>query len=352
MLASHHERSGTGAGGPVVNVTLARRLVGLARHAYLRRDPGLPPNWHPSRVDAFSTPAFTGFAASDEHAAYLVFRGTKLHLDSPDTFQQTLQAWLANLDFAQVAEGDTMVHRGYARELDSVAGLLVEMAGDHAAGGKPLYVTGHSAGGALATLAARRLREAGAPVRAAVVFSAPRVGDRRFAASYPVPLLRIEHRHDLIPHLPLPPSLATLLGHGLVDPLISALDWLQPVLRNVRLAQTEYVHAGQLLYDDGVQALYRIPPGDYLRRFGPLLRQELAADLLRRGPAPDAEAYRAALCPRWATPVPARLMDGVRLPATLTQILRQARARRLDFLQDHHIDGALAFVGRIERAVG
>ena len=49
--------------------------------------------------------------------------------------------------------------------------------------------------------------------------------------------------------------------------------------------------------------------------------------------------------------VPARLMDGVRLSATLTQILRQARLRRLDFMLDHHIDGALAFVDRIERNV-
>ena len=339
-------------GRPVVNVRLARRLVALARRAYVQLDPAVPLGWQPRRVDAFATPSFTGFAASDEHAAYLVFRGTRLHMESSGTLQHSLQAWLTNLDFAQVPEGDTLVHRGYARELDSVSSKLTKMARDHAAGGKPLYVTGHSAGGALATLAARRLHESGTPVRAALVFSAPRVGDRRFAATYPVPLLRIEHRHDLIPHLPLPPSLAKLVGHGLLDPLIASLDWLEPVLRGARVAQTEYVHAGQLLYDDGAQALYRIPPGEYLRRFGPLLRQELAADLLGRGQGPDAQAYRAALCPHWATPVPARLMDGVRLPTTLAQILRQARARQLQFLQDHHIDGALAFVDRIERAVG
>ena len=45
-------------------------------------------------------------------------------------------------------------------------------------------------------------------------------------------------------------------------------------------------------------------------------------------------------------------MDGVRLPATLAQIGRQVRQRRLDFLLDHHIDGALAFIDRIERAAG
>jgi hypothetical protein len=245
-----------------------------------------------------------------------------------------------------------MVHRGYARELDALGGLLHEMAGDHAMGGKPVYVTGHSAGGALATLAARRLHAAGTDVRAAVVLSAPRVGDRRYAASYPVPLLRIEHRHDLIPHLPLPPSLAGLLGRALVDPLIEAAGWLSPLLSGARVGGTEYVHAGELLYDDGAATLYRVPPGHWLRRFAPLVLRELQADLLGRGAGPDADAYRAAACPRWATPVPARLMDGVRLPATLAQIGRQLRARRHDFLLDHHVDGALALVERIERAAG
>ena len=334
-----------------MNVVLARRLVGLARRAYLRADPDLAALWQPSRVDAFATPAFSGFAASDDQAAYLVFRGTKLHLDSGAMFQRTLQAWLANLDFAQVEAPGGRVHRGYARELDELGGSLVEMARDHALGGKPIYVTGHSAGGALATLAARRLHEAGADVRAAVVFSAPRVGDRRFAATYPVPLLRIEHRHDLIPHLPLPPSLAAVLGRGLIDPLIEAVDWLSPLLAGARVRQTEYVHTGELLYDDGAATLYRVPPGHYLRRFGPILLRELQADLLGRGDAPGAADYRNAACPRWATPVPARVMDGIRLPATLAQIGRQLSQRRLDFLLDHHIDGTAAFIGRIARTV-
>ncbi len=335
-----------------MNVTLARRLVGLARRAYLGAGPAPDGAWQPRQLDAFETPAFTGFAASDDEAAYLVFRGTRLHLDSGDLFRRSIQAWLANLDFAQIQAPGGMVHRGYARELEGVGDRLTEMARDHALGGKPIYVTGHSAGGALATLAARRLHEAGADVRAAVVFSAPRVGDRSFAASYPVPLLRIEHRHDLIPHLPLPPALAAVLGRGLIDPLIEAVDWLSPLLSGARVRQTEYVHAGQLLYDDGASTLYRVPPGHYLRRFGPLLLRELQADVLGRGAPPDAASYRAAACPSWATPVPARVMDGIRLPTTLAQIGRQLRQRRLDFLLDHHIDGATAFVERIERATG
>ena len=194
--------------GRAMNVTLARRLVSLAQRAYARLGSSRAEAWRPRHVDAFTTPAFTGFVASDDHAAYLVFRGTKLDHDNGDLFQRTLQAWLANLDFAQVEEHGAMVHRGYARELDGVSELLLEMARDHALGGKPLYVTGHSAGGALATLAARRLHAAGAPVRAALVFSAPRVGDRRFAASYRYRCCGSSTGTILIPHLPLPPSLA------------------------------------------------------------------------------------------------------------------------------------------------
>ena len=88
-----------------MNVTLARRLVSLARRAYAHADPAAAPSpWQPRHLDAFDTPAFTGFVASDERAAYLVFRGTKLHLDFGDLFRRSLQAWLANLDFAQVEE--------------------------------------------------------------------------------------------------------------------------------------------------------------------------------------------------------------------------------------------------------
>ena len=330
-----------------MNPTLARRLVSLARRAYRGEAADLS-DWRPRHLDLIDTGAFAGFVASDDHAAFLVFRGSALQLGSDDLLRRSLQAWFANLDFAQVEEpGAGMVHRGYARELANLGERLPEMVRDHALGGKPVYVTGHSAGGALAALAARRLHAAGADVRATVLFSAPRVGDRTFAASYPVPLLRIEHRHDLVPHLPLPPSLARLLGRRVLDPLIEAADWLSPLLSGARIAGTEYVHAGELIYDDGASTLYRVPPGHYLRQFGPLLWRELQADLLARGEPPDPAAYRAAACPRWATPVPARLMDGVRLPATLAEIGRQLRRRRLDFLLDHHIDRAQAVIDRI-----
>ena len=338
-----------------MNVTLARRLVGLARRAYARADPAGAAPGSRARSTRSTTPAFTGFAASDEHAAYLVFRGTKLHLDSGDLFRRTLQAWLANLDFAQVEERAAgMVHRGYARELDGLAGLLLEMARDHAAGrqaglrhrpqrrrrpgdaGRPPPARGggrRPGGGGVLGPARRRpaLRRQLSPAAAA-----DRAPARSDPASAAAALARVPG-----------------LGRGLIDPLIEAVGLASArCCRAPASARTEYVHAGELLYDDGAATLYRVPPGHYLRRFGPILLRELQADLLGRGAPPRGRGYRATACPRWATPVPARLMDGVRLPATLAQIGRQMRQRRLDFLLDHHIDGALAFIDRIERPRG
>ena len=75
------------------------------------------------------------------------------------------------------------------------------------------------------------------------------------------------------------------LVRRLIDRVLGSVDWLAPSLRAYRLAACEYVHAGELFYDDGASALYRIAPGQYWRRFGPILRQELEAVLKERDAA-------------------------------------------------------------------
>ncbi|MBW4454216.1 MAG: 50S ribosome-binding GTPase [Nostoc indistinguendum CM1-VF10] len=64
--------------------------------------------------------------------------------------------------------------------------------------------TGHSLGGALATLAAYRLRNRDFTI-SVYTFGAPRVGDSAFASRYKdskVPHFRIENKNDIVPHLP------------------------------------------------------------------------------------------------------------------------------------------------------
>jgi hypothetical protein len=68
---------------------------------------------------------------------------------------------------------------------------------------KPLFITGHSMGGALAVLTAWRLATLGRPPVATYTFGAPRVGDTTFCSGYALPTYRIVNRLDIVPEVPL-----------------------------------------------------------------------------------------------------------------------------------------------------
>ncbi len=88
----------------------------------------------------------------------------------------------------------------------------------------PLYITGHSLGGALATMAAASLSDNGVNVAGVYTFGQPRVGDRTFARQLDKHIngkaFRFVNNNDIVPHVPPPFSLwnpTRLYGHvGLV----------------------------------------------------------------------------------------------------------------------------------------
>ncbi|HEX5050796.1 MAG TPA: hypothetical protein VFZ65_03405 [Planctomycetota bacterium] len=114
----------------------------------------------------------------------LVFRGTT-----------DLRDWLTNLRVAPAEwPHGGRVHDGFARGLASVWDEVEE---ELRRLGLPTYVTGHSLGGALATLAAAL----GAFV-AAYTFGAPRVGDAAFWRTLRCPLHRVVNNRDIVPTVP------------------------------------------------------------------------------------------------------------------------------------------------------
>ena len=66
----------------------------------------------------------------------------------------------------------------------------------------PIWVTGHSLGGAMATLVSHRLAVEGFPVRAVYTYGSPRPGDRNFRDAYRLPNYRFVNDNDLVPHCP------------------------------------------------------------------------------------------------------------------------------------------------------
>jgi hypothetical protein len=137
----------------------------------------------------------------DSSGLLVAFRGTEGIIDL-----------LHDLDFEQVA-GYTAgnVHQGFFDALESLWQPLFTNLRSRRERGHCIYLTGHSAGGALAILAAARLLCSRVPVGAVYTFGAPRVGDRTFVRFYSPTHYRFEHGNDLVPHLPLPPILSAEL---------------------------------------------------------------------------------------------------------------------------------------------
>ena len=163
---------------------------GVDRQGYASRNDFLEPVGLSER-EFFSGPTTQGALVEtvdggDGAFAVLVFRGTTGRLSN----------WLSNLDVV-ACEWPTggNVHRGFRNILlelwDTIASALEVIE-------KPLYYTGHSLGGALATLAAS-LR----PPRAVYTFGAPRIGDAEFAQTLAgTPVFNVFNPKDIVPELP------------------------------------------------------------------------------------------------------------------------------------------------------
>ena len=108
---------------------------------------------------------------SGPQATVLAFRGSFEVLD-----------WVTNARFIRERMADgTQVHRGFLQAIKSATTYLLNQ---RRAMRAPVFVTGHSQGGALAILAARLFESAGLPVEAVYTFGGPRVGNGRFARDY------------------------------------------------------------------------------------------------------------------------------------------------------------------------
>lgn len=143
-----------------------------------------------------------GFLAADTTNKLLVlsFRGTR-----------TVDTWVANLDFIQQSITDVCdgcwAHSGFWKAWQSVADVLPGELED-AVQKYPDYeivFTGHSFGGAMATLGATAMRNAGYTIDL-YTLGCPRVGNEALAEyiADQGTLYRITHTNDIVPKVPPP----------------------------------------------------------------------------------------------------------------------------------------------------
>jgi triacylglycerol lipase len=139
-----------------------------------------------------------GFLVAGDDIIIIVFRGTQDRLD-----------WITNVQAAWITlQGGTRVHTGFFqaywpirdRLFAAVINLLKQKQ-------RPVYITGHSLGGALALMATAELANHDEgyvrdSIAACYTFGCPRAGDSSFDQYVKVPLYRVTNGVDIVPAVP------------------------------------------------------------------------------------------------------------------------------------------------------
>lgn len=120
----------------------------------------------------------------------VVFRGTE-----PTSMADLKSDLTANL---MAAPGGGRVHTGFYRAYEKVGDILKEDIKE--AGALPVYITGHSLGGALALVATRYIGSDS--VGATYTFGGPRVGDDEFFQRIKTPVYRVVNAADGVARIP------------------------------------------------------------------------------------------------------------------------------------------------------
>ena len=239
------------------------------------------------------TQAFLARLDSPDREPFLVlaFRGTETK--KPTDIKSDLQAEPLSLGALGgpggslfIPEGDDLttaqalwpkvkVHPGFWAAFGAVKKQIVDKLDESGLEGLPLYITGHSLGGALAVVAAYALESD--RIAAAYTFGGPRVGNLQFGQRIKPPVYRVIHASDIVPRLP--PGI-------LVDAFTLFFKWMVFVPYNEQIAGflerfRGYRHYGDLRYltasvesrgaDTGLSAyptlIVRANPPQFMRWF-------------------------------------------------------------------------------------
>jgi hypothetical protein len=205
-----------------------------------------------------------------DRSVIIAYRGT-LAPEPGISDKKVIEDWVENADRGLMPELGIpgLAHHGFLTAVKStwepILSKLREWKDKRLLDGKPIYVTGHSKGGAAASISAVMLAAAGFRPAAIYTYASARPGDSDFLKGVEdlnIPVWRYENRYDVVPHLP-PTSAEGKLIARLID-------------KDVR-ERPGYFSVGNLLYINWVGLITASYPGlaeERLVRFGEKLQQE------------------------------------------------------------------------------
>jgi triacylglycerol lipase len=211
-------------------------------------------------IEPFDGRASTqAYVASTEDWIVLAFRGTQV-----DEFWPSVVDWAIDARFFPVPDRHrNFVHAGFLDAIGEIwAGVSKLVASLQVSRRRPLWITGHSLGAALATVAANLCDDEPnhLGLTGLYTYGSPRVGDAGFGRrilGIPCPVWRFRNNSDLVTHVPLGlvfrhvGMLELVDGSGHFHPDISDQDRLLLELTTTRLSPGDAHTLSRLLKSSG-----------------------------------------------------------------------------------------------------
>lgn len=161
------------------------------------------------KIKHFNGESTDCFVANNNTFIIVAFRGTESRRrPGAQDFQNVIADVKADCNIILVeSPHGGRVHKGFSDALDEVWEELLDYIKSIHSSSRALWITGHSLGAALATLAADRYGD----VQGLYTFGSPRVGDSGFKKQFSVKAYRVVNDNDIVTAVP-PPGLYRHVG--------------------------------------------------------------------------------------------------------------------------------------------
>ncbi len=186
-------------------------------------------------IQTFDTQGTQAILIDTNKFIVLAFRGTET--TSIRDIKSDIKAVITHCD-----SGGNL-HSGFKQAYEAVEIEIQQALNQESLAQKPLLITGHSLGGALATIAAKKLIHAGG-LAACYTFGAPRVGDEEWISDIKTPIYRIVNAADCVTMMP--PGSDTISALGIVMSLIPKVG--RKARRVILSKFGGYLHGGNMRY--------------------------------------------------------------------------------------------------------
>jgi len=186
-------------------------------------------------IETFDTDGTQAILVSFKNSIILAFRGTEA------TSIKDIKADANAISTACETGGN--IHSGFKLSYECVRLDIEKKLSEEEFKDKPLFISGHSLGGALATVAAKKIKHKGG-IAACYTFGSPRVGDEEWIQGIKAPVYRLVNAADCVTMLPPSSESITVVGW-----LLQFLPYVGKSLRKMLLANFGgYLHCGDMRY--------------------------------------------------------------------------------------------------------